>query len=955
MSSLQRKPTPEVVAEALALLTNRQFVRRFFEGLNNPEWIAPLRERGIFSNPPPPDRNLEKGTIGFPMWPPSEFLARMAAQAPAEVTETISGIPETENFSVHEDFLEAGAKLPKEMAAKIASKEAEWIKKQPVSFTLLHEKVGRFAVHLAKAGDGGSALKLVQALLSIRFEKRTDDRYRDRVKAKLDSFHYRDFLRKYLPDLLPGIGLPLLNLLAGLLHAFMSESQPERAETGEDYSYIWRPAIEAHEQNLESRIEDALVAGNREAAELLVKSQTAKLEETLAVFGKYKWLLFRRLELNLVRKQGDKEAVNRYVARREFFEELCVQHEYATLLFDRSQDLKPETVEQIAGWLDAGPEDIAQWEKNFEEDKGRKPSSEDKSGFLDRWRRTKLSWFRDRVPASLGKKFADILARIEPPEHSDFASFTSSGWVGKESPKNADELKAMPLKDLVSFLNEWKPEVKGFHVPSRSGLAQTLAEAVKPNPAPFAEKADAFIGLDPTYVRWLLAALEEAIKADRKLMSAGVLTLCEWIVAQPVELKGPRTSDEDPSWSWSRKAVGSFLKMALSKSAVDIADRERVWKILEPITSDPDPTPADEPEEKDESSSGPETISINTTRGEAMHAVMQYALWVRRNFDEGEKAKGDLGFSEMPEVKRVLEAHLDPAADPSPAIRSVFGQWYPWLVLLDKKWATDSAPTIFPTDTEMDRRRTAAWMTYLSFCKPFTNVLAAIRGQYAAAIKRLGEAPELKSRYGDPDERLGEHLMVYFWRGEITLKADDLLYAYMTKADDKTRAAVVEFVGTSLRNTKGEVPAEIATRMMEYWDWLMSGPLAASVGPETAAAFGWWFSSQKLPFNWTLPHLVQATNLAKKIEPQHLVAETLTALAKERPLEAVTVYDLLARNDKEGWNVAHWEKDAKIALRWALDSGDQKAEKLAKNLIGYLGQRGYLGFGELLRGKTGGA
>src|SRR5260221_10835827 len=38
--------------------------------------------------------------------------------------------------------------------------------------------------------------------------------------------------------------------------------------------------------------------------------------------------------------------------------------------------------------------------------------------------------------------------------------------------------------------------------------------------------------------------------------------------------------------------------------------------------------------------------------------------------------------------------------DSSAAIRSVYGQWFPWLVLLDPNWARASVARIFPADDE---------------------------------------------------------------------------------------------------------------------------------------------------------------------------------------------------------------------------------------------------------------
>jgi hypothetical protein len=108
--------------------------------------------------------------------------------------------------------------------------------------------------------------------------------------------------------------------------------------------------------------------------------------------------------------------------------------------------------------------------------------------------------------------------------------------------------------------------------------------------------------------------------------------------------------------------------------------RRQCWQILELLTDDLDPTLEDETEYGGKRD--PANYSINTTRGEAMHAVVSYALWVYRNTtQEIDTAEYSMRtFDRMPEVRSVLDKHLDPTVDSSAAIRSIYGQWFPWLV-----------------------------------------------------------------------------------------------------------------------------------------------------------------------------------------------------------------------------------------------------------------------------------
>jgi hypothetical protein len=282
-------------------------------------------------------------------------------------------------------------------------------------------------------------------------------------------------------------------------------------------------------------------------------------------------------------------------------------------------------------------------------------------------------------------------AEVGEPKHPDFAAYMESGWVGPTSPKPADELRTMPVAAIVDLLKAWVP-VGDWFGPSKEGLGRELTSIVQADSERFAGEAQLFTGVDPTYVRALIRGLIDAAKEGRAFDWAPVLGLCEWVVDQPREIRErPRlTDDEDPGWGWTRKAIGGLLSAGFTKGVAELAFdlRVRAWGVLRRLTDDPEPTPEDETQYGG-TNMDPPTLSINTTRGEAMHAVVQYALWVRRHIEQlpDGPALVASGFAGMPEVREVLEAHLDPANDPSLAIRAVYGQWFPWLVLLDRAWA----------------------------------------------------------------------------------------------------------------------------------------------------------------------------------------------------------------------------------------------------------------------------
>ena len=293
-----------------------------------------------------------------------------------------------------------------------------------------------------------------------------------------------------------------------------------------------------------------------------------------------------------------------------------------------------------------------------------------------------------------------------------------------------------------------------------------LTAVVAANPEPYAHGAVQFQGLDATYIKSLLYGFREALKAQRLFSWGSVLSLGEWTIRQPRNDVRERGwgGDRDPHWGWARKALADLLEEGLKGAGRLPFDlRVRVWHIIHTLASDPDPSPE---EEKEEGSFDPATRAINTVRGEAMHALMQYALWCARNLHpEGPKETVSYETArEIPEVQTELDKHLDSSVDRSLAIRSVYGQFFPWLVLLDQSWARTRMMRIFSQDPSERDLRDAAWDAYVTFCPVYDNVVPILMSEYERAVSAL---PRDKSRSGlaEPDESLAEHVLVLYIRG----------------------------------------------------------------------------------------------------------------------------------------------------------------------------------------------
>lgn len=897
----------------------------FFSKLNSPEWIEPLAKEGLFARAP--SAIHEGNTISFPFWPESQYLERMASSAPEQVVDLMLKLPDTDNVRVHEDLAQAAIKLPAKLAAKWADKEARWVRNQAYLYFTLPEILGKVASRLARDGEPRVALKLARALLSPRADQETSKLAEP--KFRFDAWHYERVLREQVVPMLESTGLDGLRLLLDTIE----DALTAQGNGDDGYSWLWRPAIEAHEQNhRHGDMRNALVDAARDAIALLADGGHGS--EILDELNARKRPIFRRLALHMLADRPDESASIREAISKANFSDVHLWHEYGRLLRAVFPRLNEHQAAEVLGWIEEGPP-VAE--------------TDDKEAVAIRkatWQLRRLSMVREYLPPSWKEKYGQLVALAGgEPSHPDFLSFHSS-WAGPISPKNESELEAMPPEAVAEFLKNWKPDGT-WRSPEPEGLARVLQSVVAKSPARFVAALRLFREVQPTYARAMVMALSDAAKEKVALDWVQILDYVQWVVSQPRSASDPEAGElsRDPHWGWARRATAALLSVAFQKDALQIELRRRAWDVLEPLTSDPDPTPKD-----DLSNMDPATLSINTTRGEAMHAVVQYALAVHRSQPEIDKAKSStFDFSLMPEVRQCLERHLDPAIDPSPAIRSVYGQWIPWLVLMDPAWVKAHMESIFPASNPP--LRNAAWDTYLTFCHPYDQVFQVLRAQYEAAVERMNEGPGVLDAkdFVQASARLGEHLMALAGRGLVSWDAENqMLKRFFERAPVESASQALAFVGRSLHDAHESMTPEIVRRFCRLWDSLSEKVLGGnrSANREVLKAFGSWFGAPSLDPIWAFERLNVVLNAAGDVNSDYMVVEKLKDLANGYPSESLTLLRKLLAGSKDKWAVLAWDESIKEILRTALDAEETREQAVA--LVHELGARGYMEFRGLL-------
>ena len=941
-----KKPTLDLVDRAISLLAYAEHYRYFFDRLENPEWLEPLWKKGFFRSPPSPVKDKDKGTISFPPWPEARYLARMAKYKPQLVRDIIGQMPETDNIQVLCELADAALNMPSNIAATLINKFNQWTNVQYLDIVLA-EKLGKLIEHLAKGHQLEQALSLAENLLDVKEPKEDifkkiglDTKIKDPQTKIGDIWHYGEILSKNIPALIKAGKLKAFDFFCKLLNKAIKISIKSESED-EDFSSYWRPAIEEHPQNIKEDVKNVLVDTVRDATELLIKENLASLEKIIDHLESYYYPIFKRIILYLLWRftEQAQELIPKYLINYHPFSDLHFRHEYTLLLRKAFRSLSPEEQKQIFKWIEAGPEPELLEGKSFEE----------KERYKKWWLYRELARFNlEDLPEKWQKQYKELVKEFGEPEHPDLEIYFST-WSGPTSPLTVEELRQKSVDEIVNFLKKWEPPKSIIEEPSPEGLGRVLSTVVKEEPEKFARQAEKFIGVNPTYVRHLILGLTEALKQGKTFSWESVINLCHWVINQPRDIFAKKKKIPfglDPDWGWTRKEIASLLETGFEKNAISFELREQIWKILEPLTEDPDPTPEDERKKAGPPELEWPTLAINSVRGRAIHAVIRYALWVRKHLEERQEYQD---FDSMPEVKAVLEKHLNPSYDPSLAIRSVYGQWFPWLVYLDRKWAKEKVSQIFPI--ENSNLRDAAWETYLTFNKAYKEVFDILREQYAYSVDQLEYRSE-DQPIKEYEKNLAAHLMTFYGLGLINL--DDSIFDKFWENGGLLRKEALEFVGRAFYYTdKSKISERVINRFKQLWDKLWEKfKEAPDQYKQEIATFGWWFIAEKFENNWTLTYLPKVLKVAGAEIERFVIKEIIdkfTSLVEKKPQEVLLCLKYIFEIDQEGWNIYFSRENIKTILNKALLSSNVEIVKEAKRLINYLGSRGYFEFRKLLK------
>ena len=929
-------PDAVSIRQQLPLLLAEPASRNYFFDLlgdgGDANWLEVLRQEGILQSSPHPTNGGEY--VQFPPWHAGQYLVRMAGKAPELVRDIILEMQDIDNMYVVYDLVRAAREMPAKIAEPVAQK-IKGLLDLPYG-VVFPEAVGMLAAHLASGGCRNTALSLLNELLSI--SPSDDDSNVYAARARFSSWEYEQILVNQVPTIVEACGMPVLDLLCNLLDQAGVSAQKELDSLSVDsYSCLWCDAVEDDSSNQDGDLRRLLVSAIRDVAESVVRSDAEMLPLVICDLCGRKWSIFPRIAMHIVRVQDkpNKALVTEWIMKRDLFDNILYEHEYAVLLRDHFARLDVSDQATIINWI-------------FESAKENGAEDKDSANW----------WCYQYLNLISSSITGDVLGEYERlrPKYLDASGLDTphfrvvSGWVEHESPKGANELAEMSIDDLVHYLKTWKPE--GDYISSRTsvrGLADALKQAVSTNPDHFADSALSFISVHPAYVMAFLEGLDQVVKSGNALNWQPVLHLGKQIITRPPEAPdcGRDVDGIDGNWGWARNSLIDLLKSGFKMNpGLPLELRKQAWNILEPLTHEPAPV--------SKSESRPLITAINSQLGNVMSAVVQYALWVRRELEKANGKSESSSFDDIPEARAVLEDHLNLEIDDSSAIRTIYGKWLPWLHLLDSAWTKDHLDDLFPSDPENMKLRNACWDTYVTYCHPYTAMLEPLKEQYCWAAANVGRPNRAEDREGEADGHLAQHLLQFYGWGLIDLSAEgNPLSLFFTHASDDLRGDAIRFIGNSLRGENDQIDEDLKNRLRAFWEWRMSIAQKAD-NPDNfkseLASFGWWFVSGCFDQDWAMNQLRMAIQLAGRTSLDREVVAKLAEITDAYPVEVVECLRNLLKGLPDRGSPDLWVNHAKTALAKAIEH--RESREAAKAAANEFGSKGYIeGFRELACGS----
>jgi len=783
-----------------SLFSRNELKIYFYRNLSNPKWFDILNKTNEFYDIL--NQDVKDNNVNILQNAVADYLQKIASYYSDQIIELIKKVIPN-NSTVIWNFIQIGLKLNPKQTSKLVPKVKKWLSNPRLSSTLFDSEIIRWIKHLSDAGQFDASFKLLKILTTPKVQKPTGERDTEveKILGKDKPKPIPAIEYYYLQQLLSK-GLTKLNehdplILSRILQASLEKSI--RIEYGHikgnhDLSYIWRAAIEDHPQNYEHyELNDALLVALRNSTEELVKRDKVTGIDVIKEYLKHNYSIFRRLASHLLRLNygSYSDFIKQFIKNKKLLKETDISHEYYILLRDIFEKLDLSDRQFIIKSI----REI----KSF--DRKAKPEIQEKQ---IRYHHLEKLHFIEKYLESDDKIYYDQLKQEFQGEKLRDTAVYHESYTGERSPLTLEEINKKDLVELWDYFRSFRKTKRDFDAPSPEGLARIFAAAVKKDPHKYLkEDLTPLTLLKPNYSYWFMNDVNELYKSEKYPELVPYIENLLDLINRIIRIENiPKRFTDDMGINFngvkrrSLDFVQSLIKTQQKESTAKYQDK--IWEIIEYLCYyewDPEKSI-----ENTKTNMDPYTLAINSVRGNALIAVIDYALWyaslTKSNYSTDIKHPNRLIGEER--LQKLLDDKLtNKQDDPSLAIHSVFGVYLANLAYLNYEWVKANIDKIFPEEKDKEIYWRTAWGGYINASRFYSDLYELLKPQFHRAIDYLAKDIKMvPSGFGrSPEDALSEHLVVACLNGKDNIrKSNSLLRKFAEIQKNPSITHAVQFI-----------------------------------------------------------------------------------------------------------------------------------------------------------------
>lgn len=483
----------------------------FFKKAKGVVWFDELEKRDYFNpnNNPRPVPAEEEGFINIPRWQIIDYLVSTSyelknpqnedyAKKFLDLMRNVTIYSKEHSYSNHITWYHFAKVIRNIPPHLIDLQDFDWIDywlDDPYETSLVATEIGEYWLPelLSRSFENQEqiALRLLDTLYKVVINDKKYGGYEEKEAVfRFHSWNAMEITKKVSRLSGTVLGLSALSIFESRLVTVLDSLNNDK------WSFIWRPAIEEHDQNHGSNgADDILLVAYRDCCLGFAEQHDTEASEYFQSLLEKQYITLKRVAIYTADNYFDKlKSLIDSLLSTEFFQSQF-RHEQWNLLKNHYSDFtepqKAKILEIIEG--------IEYIDENNKVDKG--TTAYERSIWLKAIKKL------DGKALELYNKYVDIIGT--EPEHPDFASYMTMGFARPESPIPRENLLLLDLDGLVKTINSYE-DPGHLGEPGLDGLIQCFKSVVK-------ERAEEFFPHLPKFADIKLRFIQSLIESYRDL------------------------------------------------------------------------------------------------------------------------------------------------------------------------------------------------------------------------------------------------------------------------------------------------------------------------------------------------------------------------------------------------------------------------------------------------------